>query len=131
MKLQRRALETGQIQISGVFTGANLKSPDSQGGLPVPRKDKPPLEIIIAMRPDIFLTLFEQWNLPEGWLAGLIDTDGNFIARSRNHEQNVGKPGSEDFGPRRAGRRWVGTRRDRSKASPWRPPMSPRRSVDG
>jgi len=27
-------------------------------------------------------------DLPEGWLAGLIDADGNFIARSRNHEQS-------------------------------------------
>ena len=45
----------------------------------------------------MFLPLFEQWNLPEGWLAGLIDRDGNFIARSRNHEQMVGKPASEGF----------------------------------
>ena len=65
--------------------------------LPVRRKDKPPLEIIIGMEPGIFLSLFEQWNLPEGWLAGLIDRNGNFIARSRNHEQNVGKPASEGF----------------------------------
>ena len=41
--------------------------------------------------------LFEQWNLPEGWLAGLIDRNGNFIARSRSHEQSVGKPASEGF----------------------------------
>jgi two-component sensor histidine kinase len=27
----------------------------------------------------------------------LIDRNGNFIARSRNHDQYVGKPGSEDF----------------------------------
>ena len=74
MKLQRRALETGQVQISGVFNGAYLKTPTVTVELPVRRKDKPPLEIIIAMQPDIFLTLFEQWNLPEGWLAGLIDT---------------------------------------------------------
>ena len=97
MKLQRRALETGQVQISGIFSGAYLKAPSVTVELPVPRKDKPPLEIIIAMRPDIFLALFEQWNLPEGWLAGLIDADGNFIARSRAHEQTVGRPASEGF----------------------------------
>jgi two-component sensor histidine kinase len=49
------------------------------------------------MEPAIFLALFEQWNLPEGWLAGLIDSNGNFIARSRNHDENVGKPASEGF----------------------------------
>ena len=71
MKLQRRAMETGQIQISGIFTGAYLKTPTVVVELPVRRKDKPPLELIIAMQPGLFLTLFEQWNLPEGWLAGL------------------------------------------------------------
>jgi two-component sensor histidine kinase len=97
MKIQRRAFETGQVQISGIFDGAYLKAPTVTVELPVFRKDKPPVEIIIGLRPNVFLSLFEQWNLPEGWLAGLIDRDGNFIARSRNHEQNVGKPASEGF----------------------------------
>jgi len=112
MRLQRRALETGQIQISGIFNGAYVRAPSVTVELPVRRKDKPPLELIIAMRPDVFRTLFEQWNLPEGWLAGLIDADGNFIARSRNHEQNVGRPASEDFraAVRRAPLGWIETR---------------------
>jgi len=49
------------------------------------------------MEPTVFLSLFESWNLPEGWLAELIDRDGNFIARSRNHGETVGKPASEGF----------------------------------
>lgn len=97
MTVQRRAIATGKVQISGIFNAAYLKSPIVAVELPVLRKDKPPLELIIGMRPDVFLTLFEQWNLPEGWLAGLIDRDGNFIARSRNHDQNVGQPASEGF----------------------------------
>jgi two-component sensor histidine kinase len=97
MKIQRRAFETGQVQISGVFNGAVLQSPTVSVELPVFRKEKPPVEIIIGMQPNVFLSLFEQWNLPEGWLAGLIDRDGNFIARSRNHEQTVAKPASEGF----------------------------------
>jgi two-component sensor histidine kinase len=97
MALQKKALETGQPQISGVFKGAFLKVPSVTVELPVRRNDKPPLEIIIAMQPTVFLTLFEQWNLPEGWLAGLIDRNGNFIARSRNHDETVGLPASEGF----------------------------------
>jgi two-component sensor histidine kinase len=97
MKIQRRAFETGQVQISGVFNGAVLQSPTVAVELPVFRKEKPPVEIIIGMQPNVFLSLFEQWNLPEGWLAGLVDRDGNLIARSRNHEQTVGKPASEGF----------------------------------
>jgi two-component sensor histidine kinase len=102
MALQRRALETGQVQISGVFTGAAANTTVVTIEVPVRRKDKPPLEIIIGMQPAIFLKLFEQWNLPDGWLAGLIDRNGNFIARSRSHDATVGKPASEDF--RRAAR---------------------------
>jgi two-component sensor histidine kinase/type II secretory pathway component PulM len=97
MKIQRRAFETRQVQISGVFDGALLRSPTVSVELPVFRKEKPPLEIIIGMQPNVFLSLFEQWNLPEGWLAGLIDRDGKFIARSRNHDRNVGKLASEGF----------------------------------
>ena len=95
--LQRKALDTGLFQISGVFVSATKKSPVVSVDVPVFRKDKPPLAIAIVMEPSIFLTLFEQWNLPEGWLAGLIDQDGNFIARSRGHDENVGRPASEGF----------------------------------
>jgi two-component sensor histidine kinase len=97
MALQRKAIETGRVQISNVFSGALMKSPVVTVEVPVIRKDKPPLEISIGMEPMIFLTLFEQWNLPDGWLGGLIDRDGNFIARSRSHAENVGKPASEGF----------------------------------
>ena len=77
--------------------------------MPVRRKGKPPLEISIGMEPT-FPALFEQWNLPEGWLAGLIDRNGNFIARSRNHEQNVGKPASKDSAPPRRSSGRAGTK---------------------
>jgi two-component sensor histidine kinase len=97
MALQRRAMATGQVQISGVFDGAYMKAPTVTVEVPVRRKDRPPLEIIIGMQPNIFLALFEQWNLPEGWLAGLIDHDGNFIARSRSHNETVGRPASAGF----------------------------------
>jgi two-component sensor histidine kinase len=95
--LGRRTIELGRVQISDVFGGAVLKSPVVTVEVPVLRQGKPPLCISIVMQPSIFLALFEQWNLPEGWLAGLIDRNGNFIARSRNHDQNVGRPASEGF----------------------------------
>ena len=81
----------------------------------------------VVMEPNVFLTLFEQWNLPEGWLAGLIDHNGNFIARSRNHEQNVGRPASEGFrsAARAAAMGWNETHLDRRRTG-WRRPMSPR-----
>jgi two-component sensor histidine kinase len=95
--LQHKALATGTFQISGVFEGALKKSPVVAVEVPVVRKGKPPLALAVIMEPGIFLSLFEQWNLPEGWLAGLIDRNGNFIARSRSHEENVGRQASQGF----------------------------------
>ncbi len=95
--LQNRALQTGMVQISDVYYGAVLEDPVVTVEVPVQREGKPPLCLTIVMEPRIFLPLFEQWNLPEGWLAGLLDRNGNFIARSRNHDQNVGRPASAGF----------------------------------
>jgi hypothetical protein len=97
VELGRRTIKSGRVQVSDVFAGAVLKSPIITVEVPVLRQSKPPLCISIVMEPSIFLALFEQWNLPDGWLAGLIDSKGNFIARSRNHAEYVGKPASEDF----------------------------------
>src|SRR5690242_890039 len=77
VEIGRRTIETGQVQISDVFNGALLHSPIVTVEVPVIRTGKPPLCISIVMKPSILLPLFEQWNLPEGWLAGLIDRKGN------------------------------------------------------
>jgi two-component sensor histidine kinase len=97
LALQRRALETGKVQISDVYSGAVAKAAVVTVEIPIHRAGKPPLCLSIGMEPRIFLPLFEQWNLPEGWLAGLIDRNDNFIARSRNHDDHVGRPASEGF----------------------------------
>jgi two-component sensor histidine kinase len=95
--LQKRALDTGQIQISDMFEGAATRTSVVTVEVPVRREGKPPLSLTVVMDPRIFLPLFEQWNLPEGWLVGLIDRKGNFIARSRDHEKMVGHPASQGF----------------------------------
>jgi two-component sensor histidine kinase len=95
--LQSRAIETGQLQISDVFVGPALQIPIVTVEIPVRRDGKPPLALTVVMDPRVFLPLFEQWNLPEGWFAALIDRNGNFIARSRDHDSMVGQPASEGF----------------------------------
>ena len=94
--------KSGHVQVSDVFAGAVLKSPIITVEVPVLRQGKPPLCISIVMEPSIFLSLFEQWNLPEGWLAGLIDSKGNFIARSRGHDRNCRHAGIGRLPRRRA-----------------------------
>ncbi len=97
LEFQRRALESGQYQVSDVYTGALLATPVVSVEVPVKRAGKPPLALTVVMDPQIFVSLFEERNLPEGWLAGLIDRNGHFIARSRDHAGTVGKPASGGF----------------------------------
>jgi two-component sensor histidine kinase len=97
LELQQRAIKSGQYQISNVLPDTIRQSTVVTVAVPVPRPGKAPLGLAVVMQPRVFLPLFEHWDLPEGWLAGLIDRDGNFIARSRQHDRNVGKPASEGF----------------------------------
>jgi two-component sensor histidine kinase len=95
--LGQRAIETRETQISNAFSARILPTPIVTVEMPVFRPGKPPLVITVAMETKIFLPLFAESELPEGWLAGLIDRNGNFIARSRDHDQLAGQPASEGF----------------------------------
>lgn len=97
LELQRRALETGEVQISNVRHGRVLKVPIITIEVPVRRGDKPPLVLVVVMDTSAFKTLMDDQHLPDGWLGGLLDRDGNFVARSREHDSMVGKPASEGF----------------------------------
>lgn len=97
LKRQQLALQTGRIQISGVFPGTIRGIPIVTVDVPVVRPGKPPLGLALIVDPNGFRKLLEERILPEGWLAGLIDRDGNFIARSRDHERTVGKPAATGF----------------------------------
>jgi len=95
--LQRRALESGEAQISNVIIGRFVQVPVITIEVPVVRPGKPPLGLALIMDSSAFKALLDERSLPEGWLAGLIDRDGNFIARSRDHDRTVGRPASEGF----------------------------------
>ena len=97
MALQRRALETGKVQFPAFLTGPLLERPAITIEVPVRREGKPPCEIIVGMEPDIFLSLFEQWNLPEGWLAGSYRPQRQLHCALRNHSTTSASPRRQDF----------------------------------
>ena len=61
------------------------------------RDGKPPLGLAVIMQPKIFQPLIAEAMLPGGWLAGIVDRNGNFVARSRDHDSNVGRKASPGF----------------------------------
>lgn len=46
---------------------------------------------------DHFKQLISAFRAPEGWLFGIVDQDGNFIARYPNIDQLIGKPAPREF----------------------------------
>lgn len=97
LELQKRALRTGEVQISDIQFGRFVNMPIITIEVPVLRPGKPPLGLAVIMDSSVFKTLLDERHLPEGWLGGLIDRNGHFIARSREHDRHVGKPASEGF----------------------------------
>jgi two-component sensor histidine kinase len=93
----KQAIATKQTQVSNVLIGPVVPNPIVTVEVPVFRQNKPPLGLAVIMETKTFLPLFAENELPDGWLAGLIDRDGKFIARSRDHDRLVGQPASEDF----------------------------------
>lgn len=97
IEAMQRAIATKQTQVSNVLIGPVVPSPIVTVEVPVFRQDKPPLGLAVIMETKVFLPLFAESQLPDGWFAGLIDRDGKFIARSRDHDRMVGQPASEGF----------------------------------
>ncbi len=93
----RRAIETKQVQISDIGEGRFLKRHIVTIEVPVFRAGLSPVVLSVVVDPQVILPLFSQPYLPDGWFAGLIDRNGNFVARSRDHEKTVGKPASPGF----------------------------------
>ena len=81
------------MQISNVLIGRFVQQPIITIEVPVVRPGKPPLGLAMIMDSSAFKKLIDERHLPEGWLGGLIDRNGNFIARSREHDRMVGKSG--------------------------------------
>lgn len=102
---QKRALATGAIQVSGVFVSASRRIPIVTVDIPVVRPGRSPLGLALIIDSSGFKQLLDERYLPEGWLAGLIDRNGNLIARSRDHDRTVGKPASATFRKAVAGSR--------------------------
>ena len=91
---EARAFETGQAQVSDVTIGSVAKSPIIVVGIPVFQAGAPAYYLMIAAHAGVFQDLLNQKHLPGGWVAAVTDRRGNFITRSRDHEDWVGKPAS-------------------------------------
>lgn len=87
----RKAIISGHPHVSEVFLGKMAGHYVVTVDAPVSTKDG--LRIItLAVDAISIATALSRTSLPEGWLMGLIDEHGVFIARSKDHDLWIGKP---------------------------------------
>ena len=92
LEVHRRALQTGIEQIGGVLVGPVVQRPALGVFVPVFKGGKAEFNIVIGLDPRVFTRVLENQRLPEGWVAGIGDPQGNFVARSIENDRYVGKP---------------------------------------
>lgn len=88
------AMESGRPMVANIFRGTVTPRPLTSVHVPVLRDGKAVYNLIVTMDPRSFLGILRAQQVPDGWLSGIIDRNGNFVARSRDHDKLVGTPAS-------------------------------------
>lgn len=89
-EVDRRAIATGEPQVSGLLTGAIARSPLLIVVVPVPRGGEPRYLLSLTIGLDRLQAILSPERLPQGWVVGVVDRDGILIGRSHRAEEFVG-----------------------------------------
>ncbi|MHA7061915.1 response regulator [Azospirillum argentinense] len=94
--LIRRTADSGQTQISEIFTGAVAQRPLVAVALPITRNGPSERVLTMSIPTETFIEVLRQQGLPEGWIAALWDRQGVVITRTASHDTFTGTPISAD-----------------------------------
>jgi len=92
--------ETGQPVISDVFKGAVAQQLLVTVDVPVILDGQVAYVLTAVLRPVIFNNLLKAQGLSPDWIAGVLDSQGTFVARTHAHEQFIGKKPSASLSRR-------------------------------
>lgn len=76
-----RAAKTGAPAIGSVLTGPALNARGVNVAVPVSRNGAVRYVLLAFMRPELFLKPIQEQRLDDGWVSGVVDSAGSFIAR--------------------------------------------------
>jgi len=98
-KAQTQALEKGTPAVSGVYRGIVSGTWLLSVEIPVFKDGLPFRSLAIAVNTEAFSRLLNEQNLPEYWMAGMIDGGGTYIARAvpGDNGQAIGQLASESW----------------------------------
>ena len=94
---QTHAFEQGTPIVSGVYRGKSTGNWLATIEYPIFRDGKPYRSLTIGMSAEGFFRLLDAQRLPEGWIAGIADRDGRYVARSAGNVAKSGQPVSEGW----------------------------------
>jgi PAS domain S-box-containing protein len=95
---EERALATGTPQVSDMVFGRVSRRFVTFVAVPVFQDGKPRYLLQLVLDPEHFRTLLLEQEYPRDWLAGIVDGQGNFVARLPDEDgRHVGQPASEGW----------------------------------
>jgi len=92
----REKLKVSSILVSDVFQGQGSKDYRVAISVKVPSPTGEDLLLSISV-PTSRIRDVMMPAVPDGWTVGVGDRDGNYVARSRSHEEMTGKPGLPEY----------------------------------
>ena len=96
----QRVVRTGQPAISPVFKGAVAQILLVTVDVPVVIDGKVAYVLTAVLRPSIFDNILKAQGLPPTWIAGILDSEGSFVTRTRAPEQFIGRQPSPELSRR-------------------------------
>ena len=94
---QEEAFATRSTVVGGVRRGPVAGEPVATIDVPVFKDGKPFRVLAVTMTTRGFLRLLGGQQIPNNWLAGIIDGDGRFVARVPGNDEHVGTMASEGW----------------------------------
>ena len=92
----QQALETQAPSIGNIIQGGTFDQPPSVTvRLPIVREGRAIYVLTAVVKPESFQALLAKQQLPPGWVSGLVDGNGRFIARVP--ERPVGSMASREY----------------------------------
>jgi two-component sensor histidine kinase len=97
MPWMKRAFASKRPLVSDIYQGALAQRAVASVEVPVFREGAPLYSLAISFEPKPFLELLQRQRYPPGWLLGILDRQGNFVARIPDQDTRVGTPASEGW----------------------------------
>ena len=90
----RKVFATERPVVSDLYVGGVLGRPVMSVDVPVVRDGKVVYDLSIGEVPERFLAILQEQKLPAGWIGAVFDGEGKIVARTREQDRWLGKPGA-------------------------------------